>query len=112
MFDIDRVQENHFILRYRDHHQILAIHPLLINSKEIDASLGFVKISHMDEITICGKIFRFLSAEGDDSDLESTQSQKIGVYNPEAASKIPQFIKDAILEKHNNLLEAARRQYI
>lgn len=74
IFQIDGVQENHFILRYKDHHQILAIHPLLINSKEIDASMGFVKISHMDELSIAGKIFRFLSADGDDSDLESTQS--------------------------------------
>ena len=74
--------------------------------------MGFVKISHMDELTIAGKIFRFLSADGDDSDLDSTQSQKIGVYNPDAASKIPQFIKDAILEKHTNLLEKARQEYI
>ena len=53
----------------------------------------------MDEIIISGTIFRYLIAEGDESELESTVSQKIGVYNPEAASKIPQFIKEAIFEK-------------
>jgi len=40
----------------------------------------------MDEIVVSGTIFRYLVADGDDSELESTASHQIGVYNPEAAS--------------------------
>lgn len=43
----------------------------------------------MDEIIISGAIFRYLTADGDESELESTSSQKIGVFNPEVANKMP-----------------------